>query len=147
VQLTITSLDPSAFIQRVLAGNYQCAYLSWDLDPDPDPFALFHSSQIPPHGQNFVFYSNPEADRLIEEGRHELDQSKRITIYRKFHTLLADDQPYTWTVQVSSKWAVNRRLRNVKESRGWGLFDWYPSAYDWWIPNNQRTHDAAPKRP
>ena len=24
VQLTITSLDPSAFIQRVLAGNYQC---------------------------------------------------------------------------------------------------------------------------
>jgi len=147
VQLTITSLDPSAFIQRVLAGNYQCAYLSWDLDPDPDPFALFHSSQIPPHGQNFVFYSNPQADRLIEEGRHELDQSKRITIYRKFHTLLADDQPYTWTVQVSSKWAVNRRLRNVKESRGWGLFDWYPSAYDWWIPTNQRTHDAAPKRP
>ena len=147
VQLTISPLDPSAFIQRVLAGNYQSAYLSWDLDPDPDPFAMFHSSQFPPHGQNLVFYSNPEADRLIEEGRHELDQSKRITIYRKFHTLLADDQPYTWTVEVSSKWAVNRRLRNVKESRGWGLFRWFPGEYDWWIPRNQRTHDAAPKRP
>jgi peptide/nickel transport system substrate-binding protein len=146
VQLTITSLDPSAFLQRVLAGNYQCAYLSWDLDPDPDPFAIFHSSQIPPHGQNFVFYSNPESDRLIEAGRHELDQSKRAAIYRKLHVVLADDQPYTWTVQVSSKWAVNKRLRNVTESRGWGLFEWYPSALDWWIPRNQRTHDAAPKR-
>jgi peptide/nickel transport system substrate-binding protein len=147
VQLTITQLDPSAYIQRVLAGNYQSAYLSWDLDPDPDPFALFHSSQMPPHGQNLVFYSNPEADRLIDEGRRELDQSKRAAIYRKLHVVLADDQPYTWTVQVSSKWAVNKRLRNVKESRGWGLFDWYPSAYDWWIPRDQRTHDAAPKRP
>jgi len=146
VQLVITPLDPSAFIQRALAGNYQCAYLSWDLDPDPDPFPLFHSSQIPPHGQNFVFYSNPEADRLMEEGRRELDQSKRTTIYHQLHALLADDQPYTWTVQVSSKWAINKRVHNVKESRGWGLFKWYPGELDWWIPSNQRTHDAAARR-
>ena len=74
-------------------------------------------------------------------------QSRRAAIYRKLHVVLADDQPYTWTVQVSSKWAVNKGLRNVKESRGWGLFRWVPGENDWWIPGNQRTHDAAPKRP
>lgn len=146
VQLDITTLDPSAFIQRVLAGNYGCAYLSWDLDPDPDPFPLFHSSQVPPHGQNFVFYSNPEADTLIEEGRREFKQSERIKIYRQLHKLLADDQPYTWAVQVSSKWAVNKRLRNVKISRGWGLFLWYPGELDWWIPQSQRRPEARPQR-
>ena len=62
----------------------------------------------------------------MEAGRHELDQSKRKVIYRQLHALLADDQPYTWTLQVSSKWAVNKRLRNVKESKGWGLFQWVP---------------------
>lgn len=146
VQLEITTLDPSAFIQRVLAGNYGCAYLSWDLDPDPDPFSLFHSTQIPPRGQNLVFYSNPEADRLIEAGRREFDRSKRTTIYRELHKVLADDQPYTWLVQVSSKWAVSKRLRNVKESKGRGLYDWNPGEFGWWIPRDQRRPEAAPSK-
>jgi peptide/nickel transport system substrate-binding protein len=146
VQLDIVPLESGAFISRVLAGNYQCGYLNWKLDPDPDPFNLFHSSQFPPHGQNLVFYSNPDADRLIEQGRREFDEAKRKAIYRQFHALLADDQPYTWTVQVSSKWAVNKRVRDVKESKGWGLFNWYPAELGWWIPRDQRTHDAPPRK-
>jgi peptide/nickel transport system substrate-binding protein len=146
VQLDVTTLDPSTFIQRILAGNYGCAYLSWDLDADPDPFALFHSSQMPPHGQNIVFFSNPEADRLIEAGRHEFKQSERVKIYRRFHALLADEQPYTWLVQVSSKWAVSKRLRNVSDSKGFGLFGWYPAELGWWIPQNQRRPETAAKR-
>lgn len=146
VQLNISPLDPSALIQRVLAGNYQSAYLSWNLDPDPDPFTIFHSSQFPPRGQNFVFYSNPVADRLIEQGRRELDQSKRKVIYRQLDALIADDQPYAWTLQSSSKWAVNKRLQNVKEGRGWGLFRWYPGELGWWIPRDERTHDLPARR-
>jgi peptide/nickel transport system substrate-binding protein len=146
VQLDIVPLDFATLIQRVLAGNYESAYLSWNLDPDPDPFALFHSSQFPPRGQNLVFYANPEADRLMEAGRREFDQSKRKVIYRQLHALLAADQPYTWTLQVSSKWAINKRLRDVKESKGWGLFQWFPGELGWWIPIDQRTHDVPPRR-
>ncbi len=146
VQMDIVPLESGAFISRVLAGNYQCGYLNWKLDPDPDPFNLFHSSQFPPRGQNLVFYSNPDADHLMEQARRELDQTRRKAIYRQLHALLADDQPYTWTVQVSSKWAVNKRVRDVKESKGWGLFNWYPGELGWWIPRDQRTHDAPPGR-
>jgi len=142
VQLDIVPLEPSTFINRVLSGDYQCAYMNWKLDPDPDPFNLFHSSQFPPRGQNFVFYSNPQADQLIEAGRREFDQSKRQKIYRQLHALLADDQPYTWTVEVSSKWAVSKRLHDVKISRGWGLFGWVPGEFGWWVPRDQRTHDV-----
>jgi len=138
VDLKITAQDPSAFLERVLNGNYQSAYLSWDLDPDPDPFALYHSSQFPPHGQNFVFYANPAADALMDQGRSELNHSKRVAIYRQLHALLADDQPYTWTIQVSNKWAVNKRVHNLRESKGWGLFLWYPGELDWWIPKSQQ---------
>lgn len=134
VQLNIVTLDTSAFMQRVLSGNYEAAQLAWDLDADPDPFPLFHSSQFPPQGQNLVFYSNPEADRLIEAEQRELDLKKRIPIFRRLHEVLANDQPYTWTLQVSSKWAVNKRLRNVNDSKGWGLNLWYPGELGWWIP-------------
>jgi len=129
-------------IQRMIAGNYQAGYLAWDLDPDPDPFPQFHSSQIPPVGQNFVYYVNPVADKLIEQARRELDYNKRVKMYQQLHEMLAADQPYTWVIQVSVKWAVNKRIKNVKESHGWGLFTWYPGEMDWWIPRDQRTHDV-----
>jgi peptide/nickel transport system substrate-binding protein len=142
VQLVITPLDGTSFFKRLLAGNYQAAYLAWTLDPDPDPYQILHSSQFPP-GQNLVFYKSAEADKLMEEGRTTFDRKKRTEIYHRLQQVFADDQPYTWTVQVSTKWAINRRVHGVKESNGWGLFLWYPGELDWWIPARFRGHDAA----
>jgi peptide/nickel transport system substrate-binding protein len=133
VRMDIVVVDGAIAIQRYLDGNYQAGYLSWEADPDPDPFALFHSSQAPPNGQNFVYYSNPAADQLIEAGRREIDPKKRAPIYHQLHTVLAADQPYTWTVQASLKWAVNKRVRGVEESRGLGLTTWYPGEFAWWL--------------
>jgi len=142
VQMNLVTLDPSTFLQRFLAGNFDAAYLGWDLDPDPDPFPLFHSSQFPPRGQNCVFYSNPEVDRLINAERTQIDISKRIPIFRQLHAVLADDQPYTWTLQVSTKWAVSRRIRGIGDSKGWGPNLWYPGEFAWWIPKRLRTHEV-----
>ena len=133
VQLDVVVMDGAMAIQRIVSGNYQAAYLSWDLDPDPDPYALFHSSQFPPRGQNFVFYANAEADKLIDEARMELDLSKRKDLYWRLHEILARDQPYAWIVQVSAKWGLNKRVRGVTTSRGFGFFLWYPGEFDWWI--------------
>ena len=133
VQMDVVVLDGATAIQRLLNGNYEAAYLAWDLDPDPDPFALFHSAQFPPAGQNFVYYSNPEADRLIDQARRELDQSKRKDLYWRLHEVLAADQPYTWVVQASGKWGINKRVRGVEASRGLGLFSWYPGELGWWL--------------
>src|SRR5581483_1084613 len=149
VVLTISQMDGTAMLQRILAGNFDSAYLAWDLDPDPDPYPLLHSSQWPPHGQNVVFYKNPEADALIDAARKEFNQSKRVDIYHKLHEVVAADQPYTWTMQPSVKWAINRRVHGAKESKLYGLFLWYPGEFDWWIPVNERTHDtpAAAAKP
>lgn len=137
VNVNVVLMDGATAIQRMFGGNYDAAYLSWDMDPDPDPYALFHSSQVPERGQNFVFYSNPEADRLMESARRELDMSKRKDMYWRLHEILAEDQPYTWVVQVSYKWALNRRLQGVLSSRGFGFFQWYPGELGWWIAASQ----------
>jgi len=133
IKVDVVILDGATAIQRVLNGNYEAAYLGWDLDPDPDPFALFHSSQFPPHGQNFVYYASAEADRLIDAARRELDQSKRKDLYWKLHEVLSQDQPYTWVVQASAKWGINKRVRGVETSPGYGLFLWYPGELGWWL--------------
>jgi peptide/nickel transport system substrate-binding protein len=133
VQLDLALQDGATAISRILAGNYEAAYLSWDLDPDPDPYILFHSSQIPPRGQNVVYYNNPEADRLIVEARRELDAGKRKDLYWRLHEVLSEDQPYAWIVQSSAKWGVRKRVHGVVPSRGFGLFNWYPAEQEWWI--------------
>jgi peptide/nickel transport system substrate-binding protein len=141
IDVNLVALDGNTLMGRVMGGNYQAAILSWELDPDPDPYNIFHSSQTPPHGYNFVFYNNPEADRLIEAGHREIDHAKRVAIYRQLHALLEDEQPYTWIIQVSVKWVINKRVHDVGASKGWGLYNWTPGPLGWWIPRDQRTHD------
>lgn len=138
VKVNLTPLDAASLIPRVLGGNFQGVFLSWNLDLDPDLFSLFHSSQQSPEGQNFVFYRNPEADRLIEQARVEPDEKKRNEIFHRLHAILAEDQPYTWTFQVSEKWGVNRRIHDVRAVDGLGLFWWYPGSLQWWIPVGQQ---------
>ena len=142
VVMNIVTLEPATMFQRVLAGNFQAIYMAWDLEPDPSA-DTFDSKNFPPVGQNFVYYSNPQADALIDAGRVELDHAKRIAIYRQLSEILAADQPYTWVIQASSKWAISKRVKGVREARGFGLFLWYPGEFDWWIPKDQRIHDRA----
>ena len=133
VQVDIRSLDGAAISQQTRAGNFDAAYLAFQLDADPDPHSLFHSSQFPPHGQNFILYTNPEVDRLIDGARAELDAEKRKALYWRLHEVLAEDQPYTWIVQVSMKWGIRRRVRAATSSPAYGLFHWYPGELDWWM--------------
>lgn len=133
VTMDIEVLDGAAGIEKVLASDFDAAYLAWDLDADPDPYAIFHSTQTPPRGQNFIHYSNAEIDRLLVRARAELDPSRRRELYWRVHEILADEQPYTWVLQSAAKWGINRRVRGVKVGSGYGLFLWYPGELDWWI--------------
>lgn len=136
LEIHLVLLDGAAAIQRIVAGNYDAAYVGWSLDANPDPYALFHSTEIPPRGQNIVFYSSREADRLIEDARRELDQAKRKALYWRFHEVVAADQPYAWVVQSSAKWGINKRVRGVETSSVTGFFSWYPGELGWWLASD-----------
>jgi peptide/nickel transport system substrate-binding protein len=140
VDLVVRKLEGSAMIERVVGGKFEAVFLGYSLDLDPDLFTNFHSSQFTPEGQNWVFYSNPEVDDLLAKGRLELDQAKRREMYMRVHEILERDQPYTWLVQASTKWAVSKQIQNVQVAPGIGLFHWVPGARGWWIaPRRQPT--------
>ena len=135
IEVKISTLDGAAFFDRVLNRDYQAAFFAWVVEPDPDRdvYSFFHSSQKAPVGLNVIGYASPEADQLIEQGRVEFDHARRVDLYHQFHDVLARDQPYLWTEQVASKWAVNRRVQNVKVAKGLGLFTWQPGSLAWWL--------------
>ncbi|HVG23799.1 MAG TPA: ABC transporter substrate-binding protein [Thermoanaerobaculia bacterium] len=133
VQMSIRTADGAAFFDRLVKGDFQAAMMAWTLDPDPDPFSMFHSTQLPPGGLNISRYVSPEADRLLERGRTEFDRARRAEIYHQLHELIAADQPYLFMMQVGMKWGVDRRVQNVKAAKGVGLFLWHPGPFGWWM--------------
>ncbi|MGQ0608059.1 MAG: ABC transporter substrate-binding protein [Chloroflexota bacterium] len=77
---------------------YDAYFGGWGTGLDPDPFALFHSSQCTTEEQpelyNYICFQNDEADALIEEGLVVSDQEERAAIYQEFEQIMYDEQPY-----------------------------------------------------
>jgi len=69
--------------------NFQVFLGEFNLSPDPDQYVLWHSNQI----DNITHYDNVRVDKLLEDGRKELDIQKRILIYTDFQKYLLSDPP------------------------------------------------------
>lgn len=60
-------------------------------DPDNIAFAAYHSSRN--GGWQNAVYKNPEVDALIEAGRTEIDEAKRVEIYGRMQEMIVADAP------------------------------------------------------
>ncbi len=96
IALDIRSFESATFLADVIKGAYQIHALRWiGGNQDPDMFEnVFATSSFAPKRANRTFYSNPQVDELIQEGRSTLDQAKRKVIYDKIQQIVARDLPY-----------------------------------------------------
>lgn len=80
-------------------GNFNAAFFAFNLSLDPDSlYSLFHTEAMGlvdgvTTGSNSMRYSNPDTDRLLEEGRRETDPQKRKAIYSQVLQNIKDDAP------------------------------------------------------
>ncbi len=124
-------LDWAAYAQRVAAGEYDAApYGNTFWPPNLDPYPLYHSSQTPPRGENSGFYRNPEADRAMEAARREMDDAKRLELYRQIHRLLAADPPADFLWGAGQYWGISKQITGVEISPI-GLFHFLPGQLGW----------------
>ena len=131
VRMEIQVLDWPALAAQLDAGDFDAVLSETSfLPPNLDPYLAFHSSQVPPNGQNVGFYSDREADRLLEAARAETDPSRRLTAYRAVHRRLADDQPAAFLFTLDSVWAIHRDLEGV-ETSPLGLSHFLPGRRAW----------------
>jgi ABC-type transport system substrate-binding protein len=113
VDMKLLGLDWPLVVQRLEKKEYEACVLGWTTGLTPDPYQLWHSSQADvPASSNHIRFKNAEADKLIAEIRSCFDQARRIELCRKFHALLAEEQPYTFLFSPDSLQVINRRYRN-----------------------------------
>jgi peptide/nickel transport system substrate-binding protein len=121
----------AAFEKRMDSGDFQAVFSAWSGDPNPDLYAFWHSSQAPPNGLNNLSYSDPKADRLMEEVRLEFDPAKRLRLLHELHRVIHDDAPAIFALQGAQKYAVSRRIGGLVTTP-MGLFKFWPDSSAWW---------------
>lgn len=92
--------------------SFDAMTLGWTSSIETDLYQAFHSSQIK-DGDNFVAYSNPELDKLIDEARRTVDDSKRMLLWRQAERLIYEDQPYTFLTRPQTLLFVDKRIHNI----------------------------------
>lgn len=131
IEVKIRQLEWASFLgQYIKPGNFDAVILGWSLSLDPDQFSIWHSSQNHPGQFNFINYNNPEVDKLLEQGRLELNPEKRMKIYHEFSRLLLEDSPIVYLFEGYGLPAIHKRVRGIDNPAppagiGWNSQDWY----------------------
>ncbi len=73
-------------------GGFDMLFIGYALGTDPDPYALYHSSQVPP-GQNYYNWVNEENDRLCKLIKETVDDTQRLQYVKEWQKLAYDEQP------------------------------------------------------
>lgn len=91
--------------------------LGWTSGLETDIYQMFHSSQAKTDGDNFISYSNPELDKLIDQARSTVDEATRMPLWQQAERILYDDQPYTFLLRRKTLAFIDKRIANVQMTR------------------------------
>jgi len=86
---TNNGIPTTVKVANDVGSDYQILLSAQDLPPDPDQYPFWHSKAE----TNITGYTNLKIDKLLEDGRREIDQEKRKKIYADFQRVLVDDAP------------------------------------------------------
>ncbi len=137
IKVRIRVLEWAVFLNEFIdKRRFEAVLLAWSLSRDPDCYDIWHSSKTAEGEFNFVGYSNPEVDRLMEEARSTFDREQRKKAYHRIHEILYEQQPYLFLYVADALPAVHRRFRGVEAAPiGIGY-----NFIDWWVPETEQRY-------
>lgn len=124
----------TVFLDQVHQHDFEAFLSGWRARLSVDPTSVWHSESL--DELNYVYYSNPEVDRLIERGRRIMSREEARPVWLKFQELVYQDQPYTflfWRDQVTG---IHRRFRGCRPIP----LSIYYHLEDWWVPAGERKY-------
>lgn len=112
IALTLDTRPIGAINPLLFAHNFQLSFMFW-VDHDPDIlYREFHTNQID-GGVNWGSYSNPELDKLLEEGRTTADAAARGEAYRKVQELFVKEALWVPIYDVYELSVLSNRIKGA----------------------------------
>jgi len=134
---------PEAFqglVTKLTSGDktLDATIIGWSLGSEPDPYSIWHSSQIPDPAKNvtgfgFTYFKDPALDKAIEEGRNPSNGDCSLAARRKnydtFNKVLNEQQPYNFGYVPNVLAVSSKTLQNFDPAP----FSTVYNVQDWWI--------------
>ncbi|NUR12935.1 MAG: ABC transporter substrate-binding protein, partial [Bradyrhizobium sp.] len=78
-------------LKQAEAGDYQAFMLAWSgrIDPDGNSYVFLHKDAP----QNYSAWSNPQADKALDDARLVTDPAKRKASYEALAKLVQEEEP------------------------------------------------------
>jgi peptide/nickel transport system substrate-binding protein len=128
VDVSPQTLEFNTMIERAVTGDYDAAVSGWAIPTTFDFRYAFATEEIG-DGQNFIAYSNPEVDRLLEQIRLAPTFEDAKPLLDRLQEIVQRDQPYTFLWQSQRLVGVSERLRGVDPNHLFTLYE----ARRWWV--------------
>lgn len=111
-------------------GKFQVGEWAWVASPDPTVKSLFAADQLPPNGQNYYHYNNPDVTAWINQADSSPDMSTRVSLSKQISAQMAKDLPLIPLYQrlsiLATKDYIHGALDNATlEGAFWNLSDWW----------------------
>jgi peptide/nickel transport system substrate-binding protein len=128
IDMHVRLFEFAVFMKVLDNRDFDATMLSWGGgDIEDDPYQIWDSKSIGKQGSNHINFRNPEADRLIETARGTVDPVKRNELFREFHRLIHEEQPYTFMVARESLRMLSPRIKGAV------LHKLGPDYREWWL--------------
>src|SRR6201996_2735457 len=110
--LKIRVVEFATSFKQVQSGEFQVFQINWSgrIDPDANSYIFMHSKAP----QNDGGYSNPDADKLMEDARLISDFDQRKAIYEKLTKILLNDEPIIYLYHRKLLFAHTTKLEGYK---------------------------------
>lgn len=122
--------------------TFEAAVVHWQLSGDPDPYPLWHSTQIE-SGQNYTGWNNLQADLLMEEGRSVNDQGRRMQLYSEFQRIFHQELPALPLYNDIYAYGISDQINAVEIGRLNWPWERFRNASQWYIVTQRVTVEAG----
>ena len=114
IQVKVRLVEWSAFIENFInKRQFDAVILGWSLSPEPDQYALWHSSQTGARQFNFLSYSNARVDEALVAATRTFDQIERKRLYDIVQQEIHNDVPIVFLYAAYSLPAIHKRIRGI----------------------------------
>jgi peptide/nickel transport system substrate-binding protein len=111
IKIRVTEFATS--LKQAEAGEYQAYMLAWSgrIDPDGNSYVFLRTGAP----QNYSAWSNPDADKALDDARLITDQAQRKAVYEKLTKAALDEEPILYIYHRKILIAHTTRLEGYKQ--------------------------------
>lgn len=121
IHVNLKSLEWNSFLDKIDKRDFDAVTLGWTASLFPNAKQQWATSSQEASGSNFIGYSNPKVDALIDKANLEFDSKKRNLIMQEINRLIYADQPYTFLTE--PKYALEGLNAKINSPRWLSQYD------------------------